>query len=150
MAKDTLFIFEGVKMKRFFSQFNFFLFGFAIAFILLNFTMCPEKATGPSDDNSTGIEPADLKTFAKRAENAFLSGQKDSVLAITYEEWAEACKDYITSDPEKLKKFGEALSRKKLIYGTNPYAEYEITIDGEKFTVAFAQSGDGNWKLVRY
>lgn len=112
--------------------------------------MCPEKATGPGDVGSTGVEPAELKTFAKHAEDVFLSGKRDSVIAITYSEFAEACKDYIPDNPAVLKKFGEALAGKKLIYGTPFYAEYEITIDGEKFTVAFAQSGDGVWKLVRF
>ncbi len=112
--------------------------------------MCPEKATGPGDVGSTGVELAELKTFAKHAENVFLSGERDSVLAITYGEFAESCKGYLSNNPETLKKFGEALAGKKLIYGTPFYAEYEITIDGEKFTVAFAQSGDGVWKLARF
>lgn len=137
-------------MKKFLSNSRYYIIGFVLAFVMLNFTMCPEKATGPSDESPVGIEPAELKTFAKLAENAFLSGLKDSVLAITYNEFAESCKNYLPDKPEAFKKFGEALAGRKLIYGTPFYAEYEITINDEKYTVAFAQSGDGVWKLARF
>lgn len=127
-----------------------YLFGFLLALITLNFTNCPEKATGPSNENPTGVETPALKGFTKTAENFFLEGKRDSVLANTYSEFADVAKEYLPDDPVLLKKFGEALTKKKLIYAGELYAEYEITIDGRKYTVAFGQSGDGIWKIVRF
>ncbi|MCX7908883.1 MAG: hypothetical protein N2560_05120 [Ignavibacteria bacterium] len=127
-----------------------FIFGFLLAFIFFNLTNCPDKVTGPGDDNSIGMETPELKSFAKRAENAFQSGSRDSVLAVTYEEFANVTKEYLPNDPDLLKKFGEALTKKKLLFANNFYAEYEIQIDGKTYTIAFAQSGDGVWKLVRF
>ncbi len=127
-----------------------FVMGFSLAFIIFNLTMCPDKATGPSDTNNTGNETAELKSFVSKAENVFLEGNRDSVLAITYENYAELLKDDLPNDPEKIKKFGEALQKRKLVYAGPMYAEYEVTINGETYTVAFGQSGDGVWKIVRF
>lgn len=140
-----------MKLYPFPKGFNFFLLGFLMGFLMLNLTNCPDKVTGPNDENPTGIETPELKTFSKHAENAFLSGNRDSVFAITFDEFANAAKNYVPTDnPDLLKKFGQALSNKKLIFANQMYAEYEITIDGKTYTIAFGQSGDGVWKIVRF
>lgn len=139
-----------MKLFPFPKSLNLFLLGFLVSFIMLNFTNCPDKVAGPNDEKPTGIETTELKAFSKRAENAFLSGNRDSVFAITYEGFAKVAKEYVPNDPELLKKFGESLTNKKLIYAGSMYAEYEITLDGKTYTIAFGQSGDGIWKIVRF
>ncbi|QLH53680.1 MAG: hypothetical protein CH6_1897 [Candidatus Kapaibacterium sp.] len=127
-----------------------YLFGVMLAVITLNFTNCPEKVSGPSNENPTGVETPALKSFSKTAENFFLEGKRDSIIANTYPEFSVVAQDYLPNDPAILKKFGEALTKKKLLYAGELYAEYEITIDGKRYTVAFGQSGDGVWKIVRF
>jgi hypothetical protein len=127
-----------------------FLIGFALSFILFNLTMCPEDTTGPSDPSQPKEETAQLKDFNTRAENAFLTANTDSIIAWTYDNIALEIGKDIKSDPEKLKKFGEAFKSKKILFANEFYAEYEFDVDGEKFTVAMGNSGDGNWKFIRY
>ncbi len=134
------------KLPNFFPQF---LLGFALAFIVFNLTMCPDKTAGPVDDHG-GVEAKELKEFGLKAKNAFTSGSIDSVLAITYDEFAKIYRDELPNDPAKFVKYGEALEKKKLIFGNQFYAEYEVEIEGEKYTIAFGQSGDGQWKIIRF
>ncbi len=138
-------------MKNFNSYFKLFLLGFLAAFIVFNLTMCPEESAGPDDNNNnTGSESKELKEFVSKAESAFNSGSKENILKITFENNAEILTDYLPNDPVKIKKFGEAFSNKKLIFANQNYAEYELTIEGTSYTIAMGNSGDGNWKLIRF
>jgi hypothetical protein len=62
--------------------------------------------------------------------------------------------DLFTEDLEqyldKFPAFTEALKNRKIIASEELYAEYELTIDGETYTIAYGQSGDGVWKLMRF
>lgn len=128
-----------------------FLYGFFLAFILFNFTMCPKESISPSEDKTpTGVESTELKTFNTSVESAFLSGNADDVLKITYENYAEILKTDLKANPAKIKLFGEAFKNRKLVFVNELYAEYDLTIDGKTFNVALGQSGDGKWKIIRY
>lgn len=106
-----------------------------------------EKSTEPGD---TGSETAELKAFASYATEVLLSGNRDSLLMITDEEYAAVIEQDVPDDSVAITKLGQALASRKLLYATPLYAEYEVIIDGTKYTVAFAQGGDGEWKLLRY
>ena len=137
-------------MKKYFPFLRLFLLGFAGAFMIINLTMCPEESAGPTDIINPGTESKELKELATNAESAFKSGSKENVLKLTYENYAEILQEFIPNDPEKLKKFGEALSKKKLIFTNEIYAEYEVTIDRITYTIAMGNSGDGKWKIIRF
>ena len=49
-----------------------------------------------------------------------------------------------------MRTFANALKNKKLVFANEMYAEYELTIDGNVFTIAYSNSGDGVWKLHRF
>lgn len=106
-----------------------------------------EKTTEPGD---TEVESPELKAFASYATQVLLSGDRDSLLTITDEEYAAVIGQDVPDDPAAMAKLGKALASRKLLYASPLYAEYEVTIDGTKYTVAFAQGGNGEWKLLRY
>jgi hypothetical protein len=112
--------------------------------------MCPDDATGPADPGQPQDETAELKDFNQRAESAFLTANSDSIIAWTYDNVASEISSGITSNPEKLKKFGEAFKSRKILFANEIYAEYEFDVEGEKYTVAMGNSGDGVWKFIRY
>ncbi len=120
----------------------------SIAVAVLVFLACGgEKSTEP-DGSQT--EPPELKAFTSYATEVLLGGDKDSMLAITDEEYASVIHQDVPDDSVAIAKLGRAIASRKLLYATSLYAEYEVTIDGVKYTVAFAQGGDGEWKLLRY
>lgn len=141
-------------MKRIYENIKYYFLGFIVALILINFTWCKKKPTEPTNESNEngiiGVETQALKDFTTKTKNKFLSGKKDSVLAITYEEFAKIYKEDIPNDQQKFIKFGEALEKKKLIFANQFYAEYEVEIDGKKYVIAFGQSGDNNWKIIRF
>jgi hypothetical protein len=128
---------------------KYFLGGFLAAFLLLNLTQCPEETSKPKDDDPPE-EPAELVSFSDDVIGAFESQNASQVSDMMYEEHREFFIPDLEDQHEKMKIFAEAIKERKLIGLNELYAEYEITIDGQTYTIAYGQSGDGVWKLFRF
>jgi len=124
--------------------------GFVLAFIMQFFTMCPTDSGNNPAENPPIEETAEIKAYSDQVVNAFKSGNEQQVIALMYDEHKEAYTKDIIFTTEKMNQFASALENRKLISLNELYAEYELTIDGITFTIAYANSGDGVWKLFRF
>lgn len=127
-----------------------FLIGFFLAAALLNLTMCPEESTGPSDIDLPKSESIELRKFNEKAEDAFTNARIDTIMSMTHEDFAGIYAANAAAHPEKLAEFAKAFGKRKIIFGNAFYAEYELQLEGTKYTVAMGNSGDGNWKFIRF
>jgi hypothetical protein len=129
--------------------YKYFLGGFLAAFLLLNLTQCPEDTAKPKDEEPLE-ETAELTEFSNEVINAFANSSTDQVSDMMYEEHREFYIPDLQDNTDKMPTFAEALKERKLIGLNHLYAEYEITIDGAVYTIAYGQSGDGVWKILRF
>lgn len=126
-----------------------FLIGFVLAFMMTTLTQCPqENPTGPIDEPA--VETESIKQFSSKIITAFESGNKQNVLDLMYDEYKEIYSKDLEDAPEKMPTFAEALKNRKVIFANELYAEYELTIDGTKFTISYSNEGNGNWKIERF
>lgn len=133
-------------MKKYF---RLFIIGFLLAFIMSNLTHCPEDSpTNPGEEPA--IETEQLKDLNKSTIEAFNSTKKENVLDLMYDEYKDIYGEYLNDNSEKMQKYAIALETRKIIFANDMYAEYEITIDGKIYTIAYSHSGVGNWKLHRF
>lgn len=131
-----------VFLKLFFS-------GFILAFMLTLLTHCPESnPVIPVDD--TAVETPAIKQFSNDVIIAFESSDKQKVLDLMYDEYKEIYGEELNTTPDKMQTFAEALKKRKIIFSNEMYAEYEIEIDGQTFTIAYSNTGEGDWKLQRF
>lgn len=137
-------------MKNLTSYLKYYAFGFLIAFLFLNLTMCPETGPSTPDDEKPPVETAELKAISDNAITAFESGNPQQVLDMMYDEHKEFYEDDLVTNKERMANFANALKNRKLIAAQDLMAEYQITIDGKNFTVTFSNAGDGVWKLHRF
>lgn len=129
---------------------RFLLVGFLLAFLLSFLTHCPESnPSGPVDETPAEETPA-IKQFSNDVIAAFESQTPDLVLNLMYDEYKEFYSEGLRATPEKMQTFAEALKNRKIVFSSELYAEYEVTIDGEIFTIAYSNYGDGNWMLHRF
>jgi len=129
--------------------FKFYVLGILIAAIISSLTHCSdENSTSPADN--FGTETEQVKRFNETVISAFESGDKQTVLNLMYDEYKEIYSNELNAAPEKMQTFANALKNKKLVFANEMYAEYELTIDGNVFTIAYSNSGDGVWKLHRF
>ena len=110
---------------------------------------------GPSapDSGGSGNEAVErsLRESAQAVENAFLSGNADSVSTVMTETARAVYGAGVAAAPaEGLVEFGHALeSRELTVYG-DTYAEYAYSFNGVPYTFALALQMDGSWKLMRF
>lgn len=131
------------------NYFRLFIIGFLLAFIMSNLTHCPEESpTNPGEEPA--FETEQLKDLNLTTIEAFNSANKDVVLDLMYDEYKEIYGEYLDDNTDKMKAYAKALESRKIIFANDMYAEYEITIEGKVFTIAYSHSGDGNWKLHRF
>jgi len=136
-------------MTKYQTLIKYFLGGFLAAFLMLNLTQCPEETTKPKDEKPLE-ETTELTTFSNEVITAFETSDADQVSNMMYEEHREFYIPDLQTNTDKMPAFAEALKERKLIGLNDLYAEYEITIDGTTFTIAYGQSGDGVWKIMRF
>jgi hypothetical protein len=130
-----------VFLKLFFS-------GFILASILSLLTHCPESnPVIPVDD--TAVETPALKQLSDEVINAFESGSKDAVLNLLYDDYKFIYEDFDATS-EQMQRFAEAINKRKIIFANELYAEYEIIIDQQTYTIVYSNFGDGNWVLQRF
>lgn len=136
-------------MKEFSNYVKLFVIGIVLATISSLLTHCPEQnPSGPIDD--PGEETEQVKQFNIDVITAFESGNKQSVIDLMYDEYKEIYSQELNATPGQMQAFANALKDRKLIYANEMYAEYEITIEGQIYTIAYSNSGEGDWKLHRF
>lgn len=132
---------------------KFFFFGFILAAILNHIPSCSdEKSPSEPDDQDYQqlTESIELKEFSENLIAAFEVENKEMVIEFLNEESEDIYSEILISSTESLAKYGEALQKRKLIFATEYYAEYEIFIDEKTFTIAYGNEGDGTWELLRF
>ena len=137
-------------MKCFIHLRKYFVGGFIAAFMLFALTQCPEENATKSDEDILPTETTELKTFSESLITAFENQDIDKISEMMYEEHREFYIDDLGDYAEKMPIFAEALKSRKLTAMNELYAEYEITIEEQTYTIAYGQSGDANWKLLRF
>jgi hypothetical protein len=81
---------------------------------------------------------------------AFKSGNADQIQQKINDEYKAVYAQDLADAGAKLQILGDAMQTRKLIFSGPLYAEYELSIDGRTYTIAYANSGDGVWRLVRF
>ena len=144
-SNNSDFVMKNLKifLKLFFS-------GFILAFMLSLLTHCPESNPIIPVDDETAVETPAIKQFSNDVIIAFESNDKQTVLDLMYDEYKDIYGEVLNTTPDKMQTFAKALKNRKIIYANDMYAEYEITIDGKVFTIAYSNTGEGDWKLHRF
>ena len=130
------------------------LLGVLLAFSIDVLTMCKKDSGSPTEpagnpNNVTEIQ--DLEDDAEKTVNAFKSGDISEINKVISDEASTIYGNDLDKVKNKFDSFSEALKNKKLIASSDFYAEYEITVNGETYIVAFAKkSENGDWKLARF
>lgn len=140
-------------MKNVHHFLKLFFFGFFLAALLNHIPSCSDdkSPTEPDDQKNLQVtESAELKDFSEDVITAYKSEDKEAVIEFLNEECKEVYSDMLNSSDESLIKYGEALEKRKLIFATDFYAEYEISIDDKIYTIAYGNEGDGTWQLLRF
>lgn len=136
-------------MKNFTIFLKLFFTGAILAFIMSTLTHCPEPSpTEPIIEPA--VETAPMKQYSETVIIAFQSGDKQKVVDLMYDEYKEIYgKQLENATSKSMADFASALENRKIIKANELYAEYELTINGMAFTIAYSNDGNGNWKLER-
>ena len=144
-------------MKTFFCRFkrlfffNYFILGFAIAFLVNYSGSCNEDDFMINIPEPEKIDVSLISKGAKRVEKIFKMGEPDSVKSLLTNEAIEKYTQRLSGiDGKTLQEIGEAMSSRKLKVYTDMYAEYNYTLNGIEFSIALARQEDGSWKLMRF
>jgi hypothetical protein len=130
---------------------NYFLLGFAIAFVVHNTNSCNEDDFMINIPETEKIDVGLINKGAKRVEQIFKLGEPDSVKNVLTEEAISDYSDKLEKiNGETLQLIGKALSSRKLKVYTDMYAEYNYTMNGIEYSIALARQEDGSWKLMRF
>jgi hypothetical protein len=139
-------------MKYYHKFFTLFLSGFLLATVTNFFASCSksESPTQPIDDNPAQYsETSEMKNLSDSLISAFKLENKEKVMNCFNEEFKDTYRLIINNTTKSLSEFGTALEKRKLTFANSLYAEYELIIDGITYTIAYANSGDSKWQLVR-
>jgi hypothetical protein len=135
---------------------GYFLIGLTLAFMVDGVTSCKKSENNPVEPEplKPPIETEvikDLEDDAQKAESAFKSGSTAEVKKVISETASKIYGADLENVKHKFSAFADALKNKKLVGYSELYAEYEITVDGKTYFVAFGkQNENGDWKLVRF
>jgi uncharacterized protein YaaN involved in tellurite resistance len=141
-------------MGSIYTYLKFFFFGFCIAFIINLSLSCSDKEspTQPEVGNPDFSEFQESEAMQKLSEDlisAFKSNNKSKVIEYLSDEVKEIYSEILNSSTKSLSDYGSALESRKLIFANELFAEYEITINGEVYTLDYGNGGDNVWKLLR-
>lgn len=130
---------------------KYLLLGILLAFMVDSFTSCKKNESNPVVSEPEIEVITDLEDDALKTIAAFKSGNVSEVKKIISETANTIYGSELESVKPKFDSFAEALKNKKLIAYSDFYAEYEISVDGKSYFVAFSkQNEDGDWKLIRF
>jgi hypothetical protein len=139
-------------MKYQYHFIKLFCFGFLLAAGVNYIASCSkdESPTQPIDDNPAQYsETSEMKNLSDSLISAFKSENKEKVMNCFNEEFKDTYAPILNNTTKSLTAFGTALEKRILKFANSFYAEYELTIDGITYTIAYANSGDSKWQLVR-
>lgn len=141
-------------MKYYWRFIKLFCVGFILAGILNLYFNCskeesPTQASDQEPSETEYIENQDMKNLSDSLISAFKSEDKSKVLSCLNNEFEDIYSSVLNNTTVSLSEFGSALEERKLIFSNSLYAEYEITINENTYTIAYANCGDSNWQLVR-
>lgn len=140
-------------MKNQYHFIKLFCFGFSLATSLNYISSCSknESLTQPIEDIPAQYsETQEMKSLSDSLVAAFKAEDKNKVLNCTNDEFKEVYAPILNGTTESLSVFGTALEKRKLVFSNLLYAEYEVSINGTIYTIAYANCGDGKWQLVRF
>lgn len=140
-------------MKYHWNFVKLFCFGFMLAAVFNLTPSCSENEspTQPNDHNSSEYyESQDLKNLLDSLITAFKSENKSKVLNCINEEFIETYTPILNNSTASLSAFGTALETRKLVFSNSLYAEYEISVNENTYTIAYANCGEDKWQLVRF
>lgn len=126
-----------------------------MAFILLSslilWNMCSKKSSpnAPGEEVILNETPA-MTALSDSLIAAFQLGDKESVLALTQTEYRAVCEAELDGDQSTMADVGQALTNRKLLHAGALYAEYQVMINGEAFSIVYGNCGDGHWQLLRF
>ena len=151
-------------MRLQFLLIKLFIFGFLVALFIDANISCEDKEspTQPeigSPDFSEYQESEAMQKLSEDLISAFKSNNKSKVIEYlgyiqidtisVSDEVRDIYSEILNSSTKSLSDYGSALESRKLIFANELLAEYEITINGEVYTLDYGNGGDGAWKLLR-
>lgn len=139
-------------MKNLKINLKFFLFGFILAAFLNYIPSCSEKKSPVEPDDGIDTEYSEnygMQSLSDSLIAAFESNDKTKVSNFLSDESKDIYSNILNNSNENLSVFGDALAKRKLIFANELYAEYEITINENTYTISYANGGDSKWHLLR-
>ncbi len=141
-------------MGNFYLYLKLFLLGFCTALMINLNLSCSEKEsiTKPKSEAPDFSEYQETESMKKLSEDliaALKSNKKEDVIEFLSDEVKEIYSNILKSSTKSLSDYGIALESRKLIFANELFAEYEIIIEGETYSIDYGNGGDGVWKLLR-
>ena len=140
-----------IRLKRL----ELFTFGFILAALLNLTSNCSEKnsPTQPEDKidppTTDYLETQPMKNLSDSLISAFNLEDKSKVISCLSEDTRDIYGEILNNSTASLKAFGKGLENRKLVFANQLYAEYEITVDGKIYSIAYVSCGDDIWHLSR-
>jgi hypothetical protein len=109
-----------------------------------------EPPTAPVENSGAKTETASMKILSDSLVVAFKSASAERVLGFVNDEFKGVYREELRGSTADMAAFGEALKGRRLVDANELYAEYQVSVGGETVTLAYANTGDGHWQLVRF
>jgi hypothetical protein len=132
---------------------KYFFTGLSLSFIMIFIITCSSDKSSPTEPDP--VDPAnriieEIEEDSKLVTTAFESGSYDQVKTVLSSNALAKYGNDLKDKTDKYGSFADALKNKKLIALGELYAEYEIEIDGIKYSVAFSKvTENGTWQLIK-
>ena len=133
---------------------KYFFTGLSFSLMMIIIVTCSSDKSNPTEPDNN--DPTEVPIIQQIEEDtqlitaAFKSGTYDEVKNTLSPGALNKYGDDLKNQTEKYSAFASALENKKLIAFSSFYAEYEIEIDGKKYSVAFSKVTEtGKWQLVK-
>ena len=129
--------------------------GFLIAAGIYFSLSCSDKKSPFEPDQepqnqSEYFETEEMKILSDSLIAAFKSENKNMVFKLLDEECRDIYSTILINSNKSLIEYGNALENRELKFANELYAEYEVSINNETYTLAYANSGDSKWRLIRF
>lgn len=129
-----------------------YLLGFVLALLINLNSTCKksENPVEPSDNTPVANETTEMKSLSDSLITAFKASDKTKILNCVSSESKAMLEEELNNTNADISAFGIALENRTLIFSSELFAEYEVEVNGQKYSIAYANCGDNNWKVVRF